>query len=258
MGSTNAPQGSTDPPWLSLVRERGFALIPGVLAGEELRALRAAVENLNAGEGLRVRAGAPFAARNALTLLPEARAVVRGALTGLARAVLGPDARPVKATLFDKTPAANWNVGWHQDVTIAVQEQRPAPGFGAWSVKAGVPHCQPPAEVLARMLALRLHLDDCPDENGALRVIPRSHASGKLDAAGLREWLARPAAACPAAAGDVLLMRPLLLHASAPATRPGHRRVLHVEFAAEPLPHPLDWPRDLEGPCSAAGERRRR
>jgi hypothetical protein len=36
-------------------------------------------------------------------------------------------------------------------------------------------------------------------------------------------------------------MRPLLLHASSPAQRPGHRRVIHLEFAAGELPGGLEW-----------------
>ena len=46
----------------------------------------------------------------------------------LARALLGSSARPVKVTVFDKTPAANWKVPWHQDLTIAVRERRDAEG----------------------------------------------------------------------------------------------------------------------------------
>ena len=44
----------------------------------------------------------------------------------------------------------------------------------------GVVHVRAPAEVLASVLALRLHLDDTPSENGALRVVLRSHLSGRL------------------------------------------------------------------------------
>jgi hypothetical protein len=37
-------------------------------------------------------------------------------------------------------------------------------------------------------------------------------------------------------------MRPLLLHASSPAAKPQHRRVIHLEFAPEGLlPIPLRW-----------------
>ena len=36
-------------------------------------------------------------------------------------------------------------------------------------------------------------------------------------------------------------MRPLLLHASASGTALGHRRVIHLEYAAEALPEGLEW-----------------
>ena len=36
-------------------------------------------------------------------------------------------------------------------------------------------------------------------------------------------------------------MRPLLVHASSPATVPSRRRVVHLEFAAAELPSPLEW-----------------
>jgi hypothetical protein len=32
-----------------------------------------------------------------------------------------------------------------------------------------------------------------------------------------------------------------LLHASSAATEPGHRRVMHIEYACEPLPAGLEW-----------------
>lgn len=34
------------------------------------------------------------------------------------RDLLGPEARPVRALLFDKSDSANWSLGWHQDRTI--------------------------------------------------------------------------------------------------------------------------------------------
>jgi ectoine hydroxylase-related dioxygenase (phytanoyl-CoA dioxygenase family) len=109
-------------------------------------------------------------------------------------------------------------------------------------VKDGVAHVQPPVEVLEQMLALRLHLDDCGPANGPLQVIPGSHKSGRLNARQISEWRDRqPAKICSVSRGGALLMRPLLLHASSPATEPKHRRVLHLEFAAEPLPCGLQW-----------------
>ncbi len=144
--------------------------------------------------------------------------------------------------LFDKTQDTNWLVPWHQDLTIAVQERHDVAGFDPWSVKDGIPHVQPPVRVLERMLTLRLHLDDCDETNGALKVIPGSHAGGRLDSVAIREWRARGTeSVCCAAAGDALIMRPLLLHASSRSESVRRRRVLHVDYASCDLPPPLQW-----------------
>jgi hypothetical protein len=68
----------------------------------------------------------------------------------VAASVLGEGCRPVRAILFDKTPTANWSLGWHQDRTIAVAERIDVDGFGPWSVKSGLVHVAPPFELLAR------------------------------------------------------------------------------------------------------------
>ena len=47
-------------------------------------------------------------------------------------------------------------------------------------MKANVLRVQPPAEVLEHMVSMRLHLDNCGEENGALRVIPGSHLHGRV------------------------------------------------------------------------------
>jgi ectoine hydroxylase-related dioxygenase (phytanoyl-CoA dioxygenase family) len=148
----------------------------------------------------------------------------------------------VRTLLFDKQPGANWKVTWHQDLTIAVKERRDVDGFGPWSIKDGIPHVQPPAELLARMITLRVHLDDCFAENGALRILPGTHQSGRLSPADISDTRARvDEIVCEVPRGGVLVMRPLLLHASSAAVSPRHRRVLHLEFAAEDLPEGLAW-----------------
>lgn len=233
------------PAWLDDFHHNGFALVADALLADEVRALCAALERASAGDGVLARGSGVYAMRNVLGLVPEAAAAIESAgVRDLVEAVLSTEAFPVKATLFDKRPGANWHVGWHQDVTIAVRERVNVPGFNAWSVKAGVAHVQPPAEVLERMLAVRIHLDACGPENGALRVLPGSHRNGRLNSEQIQEWLARTQAdVCSGPAGSVLLMRPLLLHASSEAVTPDHRRVLHVEFAADPLPGWLEWNR---------------
>jgi hypothetical protein len=75
-------------------------------------------------------------------------------------------------------------------------------------------------------------------------VLPGSHTAGKLDPAAIATWTAcahTQAVDCLVPAGGVVVMRPLLLHASASGTRPGHRRVIHLEYAAEALPDGLEW-----------------
>ena len=164
------------------------------------------------------------------------------AVAQLVNPILGGNSFAVRGILFDKTPDANWRVAWHQDVTIAVREQHLVHGFGPWTVKDGIPHAHAPVSLLERMVTLRLHLDDCNDTNGALRVIPGSHRHGKLDAKVIDEWKAcGPVVHCVAQSGDALLMRPLLLHASSPANSPKHRRVIHLEFALDELPDGLAW-----------------
>ena len=157
------------------------------------------------------------------------------------RELLGHKARPVRGILFDKTPQANWKVPWHQDLTIAVKERHERENFTAWSIKDGVPHVQPPLQVLAAMLTIRLHLDDCFD-NGPLRVLPATHREGRLDSAQIAHKRATiEPTICRAARGDALLMKPLLLHASSAGEKPTHRRVLHLEWANQDLPAPLQW-----------------
>jgi ectoine hydroxylase-related dioxygenase (phytanoyl-CoA dioxygenase family) len=156
--------------------------------------------------------------------------------------VLGDRARPTKATFFDKTPQANWKVPWHQDMTIAVRERNDVPGFGPWSVKGGVPHVLAPPDVLQHIVALRLHLDDCDIDNGALHVLPGSHLQGRLShesLAEMRRSTDEVVVAVPK--GGAMLMYPLLAHASSSAKQPQHRRVLHIEYAAIDLPGGLRW-----------------
>ena len=228
--------------WSEEVTRDGFAVVPQVLDAPSVARLIAALEAMRDGAGVRQREGV-YAIRNVLEAVPAV-----GALAGstpvrtLVEPVLGPRAFPVRGTLFDKTPGANWNVVWHQDLSIAVRERREVSGFGPWSRKAGVTHVQPPADLLERMLAVRLHLDECDEANGPLRVLPGSHRAGRLDAAAIQEWRARvPEVVCPVPRGGALLMRPLLLHASSDARTPRHRRVIHIEYAAEGLPDGLAW-----------------
>ena len=156
--------------------------------------------------------------------------------------VIGRDLVAVKATLFDRTPPSQKNVEWHQDRVIEVRERMDVAGYEAWTMRNGVLHVEPPASVLEQMLAVRLYLDSCGEEDGPLRVLAGSHIRGKLSDAALQEQVATGAVVdLHATKGSVLLMRPLLVHTSAPARMPGHHRVLHIVFAPPEAVSPLEW-----------------
>ena len=213
----------------------GFAIVPDAISptgvDDLLSALPSSVED--AGRG---------GMRNLFEIPAIGELARHSTVREAARAVLGRDCFAVRALLFDKTPSANWKVGWHQDVTIAVAERCNVPGFGPWSVKAGVVHVQAPREILENMVAVRVHLDLCGADNGPVRVLPGSHRVGKLAADGIEAVRGQiDSVTCIVPRGGLLVMRPLLLHTSSPATVPGHRRVVHIEFATGELPEGLSW-----------------
>ena len=97
----------------------GFAVLPNFVEASSLEVLRRETDRLL--EGSRVRGGV----RNAV----EESAVLRtfggsGAPAVLASGLLGPEIKPTKLTIFDKSSAANWKVPWHQDLTIVVEADK--------------------------------------------------------------------------------------------------------------------------------------
>lgn len=221
--------------------EDGFALVRRVLDTADVDRLICTIDEYAKASSSRCRSG--YAARNLLSDVPAiAHLANSSAMIEIAHGALGENASPVRGILFDKVGNANWHIGWHQDTMIPVAEQKDVDGFGPWSVKAGVVHVRPPADVMADVIALRVHLDDCDFENGPLRVLPGSHRHGFLSSDQVKHWMAsRQAVTCTACRGDVLAMRPLLLHASSRAESAGHRRVIHIEYAAAELPSGLRW-----------------
>jgi ectoine hydroxylase-related dioxygenase (phytanoyl-CoA dioxygenase family) len=225
----------------------GCAIIERVLSAGQVGALVEVTRELSRstdGAVLRQREEV-YGVRDLIWRVPKIRVLAESPeVLEIVRAILGPGAFVVRGLFFDKTLEANWNLPWHQDLTIAVQERKHVPGFGPWTVKAGIPHVHAPSELLERMVTIRLHLDDCDLENGPMRVLPGSHLAGKLDAAAIARRAVESrerALDCVIGAGGAIVMRPLLLHCSASRTRAGHRRVIHLEYAAEGLPAGLKW-----------------
>jgi ectoine hydroxylase-related dioxygenase (phytanoyl-CoA dioxygenase family) len=153
-----------------------------------------------------------------------------------------PGARAVRLVAFNKSEAANWSLPWHQDRVIAVRECAEAPGFTNWTRKAGVWHVEPPVEILESMIFVRIHLDPATEDNGCLELACGSHLRGRVadaDANGVAE--ACPGELCRAARGDVLFAKALTLHRSRASRDVIDRRALRIDYAAGPLPAPLEW-----------------
>ena len=209
----------------------GAAILPDVLTAPEVESL---IATLGPVTGAGVRGVLRIPAIAELARSPP--------LLDLARPLLSGNPRPVRAIYFDKSAASNWLVPWHQDLTVAVRERAEVKGFGPWSVKDGVPHVQAPAYLLEKMITIRLHLDPCDENNGALKVLTGSHKFGIIPTKRVKGFsLECPELLCRVGPGGALLMRPLLLHASSRSQDDRHRRVLHIEYAGFDLPKPLQW-----------------
>ena len=151
-------------------------------------------------------------------------------------------AQLVRAIIFDKTTTNNWSVCWHQDKTVAVSRQFENADWKLWSVKDNVLHVQPPLEVLNSMVTCRINLDASTPVNGCLKMIPGSHLNGLMSRQQVEQYIKdKPVIEFCANEGAALVMKPHLLHASAKATKPTHRRVLHLEFSNYQLPAGVDW-----------------
>jgi phytanoyl-CoA dioxygenase PhyH len=220
---------------MSFALERDGALIcERILSSDAIDQLRLHFDAINSG-----RAGSrPFDVPKIIMDLIGPS----GSLGTLATEQAGQAATPVRVLLFDKTPASNWAVSWHQDRTIAVKQRADVDGYGPWSVKGDVVHVEPPVAILQNMLTLRLFIDDCGADNGPLEIVVGSHRHGRLPETDLGDAVERGGAfAACGRAGDVLVMKMLAVHSSKRAASPSHRRVLHIDYATIDLPAPLEW-----------------
>jgi len=218
----------------SQLSEAGYAVIADMVDGAELGEIARFAESFVCDRaGTRRLIELPWCRELAVRLLYDER------LSGVAST----EVIPVQCTLFAKSIESNWLVSLHQDLSIPVAERVESPGCQGWSEKEGELFVQPPVSVLDTVLALRLHLDDCNERNGALRVVPGSHRLGRLTTAeAIREKDERGEVCVEVPRGGAMLMKPLLLHASSKVSIDSVRRVLHFVFAPEELPGALRWP----------------
>ena len=220
--------------WDQAIGDAGFAILPALFSCEYLDQL---LQKVDESAPRRSRAGI----RHALSLSPVAAVAREPQMIELARQVLGSEAFPFRATLFDKSPAANWLVVWHQDTALPLRQRIELPGRGPWSIKDGIAYAHAPAIALSQVLALRVSCDDSTLVNGPLRVLPGTHTLGVLSDDSLHKLSTqiRPVD-CVVPKGGVVAMHPLVVHASSKSQTEMPRRVLHVEYAAsESIVQPL-------------------
>lgn len=227
--------------YLKKVEKFGFAIVPQIIDDKQIENLVADLSKIHNSSNK--KNGTTYGIRNLLSLSPEVRKLTENSkVKDLIKNIFSESAQPVRAIFFDKTPDVNWKVPWHQDLTIAVKKKRETDGFSTWTLKAGIHHVQPPVSILEKMLAIRFHLDDADETNGALKVLPNSHKRGRLSASEIQNLKsANKIKLCEVKSGSAFLMRPLLVHSSSAGTNPAHRRVVHIEFSAENLPNGLEW-----------------
>jgi ectoine hydroxylase-related dioxygenase (phytanoyl-CoA dioxygenase family) len=113
-------------------------------------------------------------------------------------------------------------------------------GYSSWTVKQHQFAVQPPLELLEDNFTIRIHLDDTDEHNGALKVIPASHLKGIYRVVHI-DWNEASETTCSVQKGGIMLMHPLLLHASGRTTSNERRRVVHIEFSRQQLPGGLQW-----------------
>ena len=205
----------------------GFAIEAKVFSSRECDFL---LNSLTQATGQRSRAGI----RHLMNNLHVQRVASDPRLVTLATSCLGGEAIPFRATLFDKSPQTNWLIPWHQDTALPLATAFDAPGWGPWSKKADVNYAHAPGWALARVIALRVHLDASTADNGPLRVIPNSHVHGVLSDQAVQKHVSASEAGaveCLAPRGGVVAMRPLTIHCSSKARSCSDpRRVLHIRI----------------------------
>ncbi len=222
-------------------RENGFAVIEGLYSHRETDALISLIDGASGEEETFRRSANLFAIRQFLKEIPETvPAIFNGKLRALIASHLGAGYFPVKSIYFDKPADSNWFVAYHQDLTISVDKKTGHEGYSSWTVKQNQFAVQPPLAVLENIVTVRIHLDDTDEYNGALNVLKGSHRKGICRPENL-DMTQEAEHCCRVAKGGLMLMKPLLMHASHRSSNGRRRRVIHIEFSDTELPEGLQW-----------------
>lgn len=223
------------------IAEKGFTVVNDVFDTAAVESLIKCIGNADIVKDTFRRTKDLFAIRQFFKEVPAILPLVFiPALEHVIDTLFGNGYQVVKSIYFDKPAGSNWFVSYHQDLTISVKEKAIVQGYGPWTVKQEQYAVQPPLQVLENNFTVRIHLDDTDANNGALRVIPGSHLKG-IYRPEVIDWEKEVEETCAVKKGGVMIMRPLLLHASRRTNNQRSRRVIHIEFSNIALPLPLHW-----------------
>ena len=214
------------------LHKKGFSITESIFNDEELEKLISLIENSEK----------QYAIRQLMNKKPEIQEVIfnNKNFKELYASICTEDYFLSKAIFFNKPSKSNWFVSNHQDLSISVKEKKATEGYANWTNKNGQFGVIPPKEVLENTVTIRIHLDTTDATNGALKVIPNSHTKGiiRIDASFDKNNFGE-AIVCEVAKGGVMLMKPLLLHASSKSIADFDRRVIHLEFCNKEIP--MQW-----------------
>jgi ectoine hydroxylase-related dioxygenase (phytanoyl-CoA dioxygenase family) len=221
--------------------ENGFAVINDIYFAEEIGKINDTISNADTSKETFRKFEDLFAIRQFLKGIPDvAEIIFNNKLKIIIKKIFSDDYFVTKSIYFDKPGNSNWYVAYHQDITISVDKKVNINGFESWTVKQNQFAVQPPLEFLQDNFTVRIHLDDTDELNGALKVIPKTHNKGifKPETIGLEKDSEE---ICNVKQGGIMLMHPLLMHASGRTVSNQKRRVIHIEFSNKVLPENLNW-----------------
>ncbi|MBV4359404.1 phytanoyl-CoA dioxygenase family protein [Pinibacter aurantiacus] len=223
------------------IATEGFAVIDNVFSTEELTKILQTISRVDTTKPTFRKTSDLFAIRQFLKEVPETFDLIFNSnIRSIISSLFGNDYFVVKSIYFDKPEQSNWFVAYHQDLTISVDKKLDVEGYGPWSVKQNQFAVQPPLDILESNFTIRIHLDDTDENNGALRVVPGSHLKGIYRPETI-DWKVETETFCNVKQGGVMIMKPLLLHASNRTTNNNKRRVIHIEFSNCSLGGALQW-----------------
>lgn len=227
------------------IQENGFTVINNVFSEEEIKKIGEIIQNIDTSKETFRKSDDLFAIRQFLKEIPQVRELVFNEnIKNIITEIFGEKYFVVKSIYFDKPEKSNWYVAYHQDLTISVDKKTDLPGFGPWTTKQNQFAVQPPIDILENIFTIRIHLDDTDEYNGALKVIPTSHAKGIYRPETI-DWSVETETICKVHKGGIMLMKPLLLHGSSRTTNGKKRRVIHIEFSDRQLPKELKWSENM-------------